>query len=232
MATTLPRLQGRVKRLSTLLRFVLRQWSREELHTGMPGIVETYDSAKRRARVVPAINALMADGSFVARPPIVNVPVLWPSFGGITIEASELIAGTAYWLSFSERGLGLFKEALAVSDFPKERFFDAGDAVLHAGSRFLPETVIGPGAGNFAIGDGTIGITIGTDSIEVANDTRTFRITETGIEIMGDVTVTGALAVSGELSQDGVDVGKSHKHVYPDPGPPPSQASTGIVRVI
>ena len=69
MATTLPRLQGRVKRLSTLLRFVLRQWSREELHTGMPGIVETYDAATRRARVMPGVRALMADGTYKDRPP-------------------------------------------------------------------------------------------------------------------------------------------------------------------
>ena len=229
MATTLPRLQGRVKRLTTLLRFVLRQWSRTELHTGMPGIVETYDATTRRARVLPGLNALMADRSFIARPPIVNVPVLWPSFGGITIEASELVPGTAYWLSFSERGLGMFKESLKVSDFPRERFFDMGDAVLHAGSRFLPDTVIGPGAGNFAIGDGTIGITIGTDSIVIAQDTRSVSVTATGIEIMGDVTVTGDLAVTGELSQGGTDVGAGHRHVYPDPGPPPNQGRTGPV---
>ena len=182
MATTLPRLQGRVKRLTTLLRFVLRQWSRAELHTGMPGIVETYDAATRRARVLPGLNALMADGSFTPRPPIVNVPVLWPSFGGITIEA-ELTAGAAYWLSFSERGLGLFKQALAVSDFPPERFFDMGDAVLHAGSRFLPDTVIGPDPGDMTIGDGTIQIKITADTIEVANGDRRLLIEGDGVRM-------------------------------------------------
>ena len=182
MATTLPRLQGRVKRLTTLLRFVLRQWSRTELHTGMPGIVETYDAATRRARVLPGLNALMADRSFIARPPIVNVPVLFPSGGGYTMEF-PIEPGAAYWLSFSERGLGLFKESLTVSDFPRERFFDVGDAVLHAGSRFLPDTVIGPDPGDMTIGDGAIQIKITADTIEVANGERRLLLEGDGVRM-------------------------------------------------
>ena len=50
-----------------------------------------------------------------------------------------------------------------------------------------------------------------------------------GVTITGDLTVTGDLAVSGDLTQDDVDVGAGHKHVTPDPGPPPVQARTGIV---
>ena len=211
MATTLPRLQGRVKRLSTLLRFVLRQWSREELHTGMPGIVETYDAASRRARVIPGVRALMADGTYMDRPPIVNVPVLFPSFGGVTVEG-PLETGAAYWMSVSERGIGMFKDSLKVSDFPKERFFDVGDAVLHAGARFLPDTLAGPAAGAW-----------------FGNEDRHIRIHDSGIAIMGDVTVTGDLAVSGELSQDGVDVGSGHKHPKNDTSVPPNPATTGPV---
>ena len=36
--------------LSTALREVLEQWTREYLHTAIPGIIDTYDSTKRRAR--------------------------------------------------------------------------------------------------------------------------------------------------------------------------------------
>ena len=39
--------------LTTLLDHVLAQWAKHNLHTSMPGVIDSYDVAKRRARVRP-----------------------------------------------------------------------------------------------------------------------------------------------------------------------------------
>ena len=82
------------------------------LNVGMPGIVVSYDHAKRRAVVQPALKMVREDGSELSRAPLVNVPVIQPSGGGFTVHL-PLKKGDAVDLRFSQRGLARFKKTLA-----------------------------------------------------------------------------------------------------------------------
>ena len=85
-------------------------WRRlmRNVHTAMPGIVESYDPVSRRARVQPAIDILLADGSVTSRPIITGVPVLWPMTGMFSLTA-PLASGDNVLLIISERGLERWK---------------------------------------------------------------------------------------------------------------------------
>ena len=110
--------------------------------------------------------------------------MLFPSGGGYTVEF-PIVEGAAYWMEFSERGIGTFKDALEVSDFPKERFFDVGDAVLHAGARFLAD-VTNPGDGNAAFGtdDGNRRVLITDDEVRIENgDNTALYVTGTQVRL-------------------------------------------------
>ena len=85
----------------------------KRVHTSLPGIVQSYDAATRRARVQPAVDLLLTDGTSAQKPIILDVPVLWPTGGGYTLSL-PLDAGDAVMLLFAERDIQRFKETLAV----------------------------------------------------------------------------------------------------------------------
>ena len=102
--------------LSTTLEKVLHEWSKENLHTCMPGIIDTYDQEKRRANVRPALMMVMAgefpgeDGEAMERALSVNVPVLWMATSEYSMHG-PLKPGDRGLLVFSERGIAAFKES-------------------------------------------------------------------------------------------------------------------------
>ena len=54
----------------------------KNLNFALPGLVETYDSASKRAVIIPAIDTLLPDDASMPKPPVANIPVLHPSGGG------------------------------------------------------------------------------------------------------------------------------------------------------
>ena len=85
----------------------------KQVHTSLPGVVVSYDAATRRARVQPAVDLLLTDGSTMQKPVILNVPVLWPATGGYFFHM-PLEVGDPVMLLFNERDIARFKETLAV----------------------------------------------------------------------------------------------------------------------
>ena len=122
------------RRPARAIPFAIREWVRQNLHTGMPGEIIAYDTASKRARVQPSLRAIIAqpDGTqeSMARAPIWDVPVLWPGGAGF-IFTSGLVRGDQVWLSFSERGLDLWKQDWALADPPPFTMFEMRDAVAH-----------------------------------------------------------------------------------------------------
>ena len=74
----------------------------------------------------------MKDGSQKERPTLVNVPVIWPSGGGIT-HTFTLKSGDTVWLAFSERGLTEFKKSFAQAPPDRNHLFSLSDAVAVGG---------------------------------------------------------------------------------------------------
>ena len=49
-----------------------------EIHTCLPGKVDSYDITTHKATVKPLLKKKLKDGSELALPSITNVPVIWP----------------------------------------------------------------------------------------------------------------------------------------------------------
>jgi len=117
--------------LSVVLDFVLSQWSKG-LHTCVPGLIETYDAASRRARVKFALKQVRTDGSEVAKAPIVDVPVVFPSGGGFTMTF-PMAEGDPVMLLFSERGITAFKKTFDQATPTEGQYHQEADAVALPG---------------------------------------------------------------------------------------------------
>ena len=104
---------GAYSQLSTAIRFSQEQFLKE-INTAIPANVIEYVPTKKRALVQPAINILLTDGSERRRPPIVDVPFLWPSTGGYVVHA-PVAKGDPVMLIISQRGMTRFKENFQLS---------------------------------------------------------------------------------------------------------------------
>ena len=170
--------------LSTLLEFVLEQWSRAALHTAMPGIIDSYDPETRRARVRPALRLVMSgeepgqDGAAIERALIVDVPVMWPA-GSIYTTLFPLDPGDRGMLVFSERGMTefLLTGDLAMPD--KDRFFDESDGVFFPSDfghpRATPASLTGA---VIQTHDGRRSVRVEADSVELHCGNSYVQITE------------------------------------------------------
>ena len=103
-----------------------------DVHTARPGIIEHFNPSTRRAIVRPAIDLLMTDGELKRKVPAVNVPVIFPSGGGIT-QTNILLPGDAVLVIFSERGLTEFKKTFTYARPDSNRLFSETDAICVPG---------------------------------------------------------------------------------------------------
>lgn len=85
-----------------------------DVHTSIPGIVQSYDETTQTAVVQPAVRRAI-DDTLETLPPIPNVPIAWPSAGGFLIHF-PLAAGDGVMLVFSESAWGIYRSSGAVSD--------------------------------------------------------------------------------------------------------------------
>ena len=183
---------------STAITQVLRDWSKD-LHTAIPGIVDTYDASSRRARIRPALRMVMSgevigeDGAELERALAVNVPVLFPAGGGYTMLL-PLRAGDRGMMIFSERGLTEFKRTGELSTPDIARFFDQSDAV------FIPADFGHPAATPASTSGLCLQTHNGESAIILESDTITLKTS-------GTVVIESA-----GLTHNVTDVGDSHTH--------------------
>ena len=158
--------------LTTVLQFVLRQWAKAEIHTAMPGLVETYDPATRRARVRAALRLVTTtdtpgvDGDPMDRAPIVNVPVIFPSGGGFTMTF-PLPEGSPVLLVMSERGVGDFKRTFEEANPTRGHFFAESDAMAIPGFGPLTVTPFDEEGATLQRDDGTAAVSVRSDRIDI-----------------------------------------------------------------
>lgn len=103
-------------------------------HTGMPGIVESYDEEAERVKVLPSLKQVDPEsGEATNRPVLVDVPVLFPTFGSARV-VGELGEGDVVWLAFSSRALTEWKRDITSAAAPTSpRRFSLADAVAFPG---------------------------------------------------------------------------------------------------
>lgn len=151
--------------LTHTLGFVLQQ-RLKDVHTAMPGIVETYDADTKRARVQPAIRIALTDGTTTRRSPLINVPVVFPSGGRYTL-LFPVDAGDTVLIVFSQRGLAAFKRAFQEADPTLGHLFDPSDGVALPGFGALSVTPATRTGAALQTEDGATSVRIDGDDVEI-----------------------------------------------------------------
>ena len=161
----------------------------EGINTSMPGIVETFDALTRRARVRPALQVEVG-GGHRDHVYLLDVPVITP-FGteyGLTVDVQ---AGSVVQLVFSQRGIGLFKEAFENSPPDELGFFGLQDAVAVAGLGPLDLTPALPLGVAMQHVDGERYVGIDENGIYVISGGKLITIDAGNPGPPGDVTIDG-----------------------------------------
>lgn len=162
---------------------MLWQSKRLDIHTGMPGIVQSYSPNTRRGRIQAAPRIVKNDGTTMNRAEYVNVPFLWPSIGGFTL-LSRVRNGDNVWLLFSERGLRQWKKAFGQLYTPDPgHFFSEADAVAVPGfgpQELTPATTTGM---TLQSDDGTKSVRIEDDRVEMFCGASFIRLTNDRITL-------------------------------------------------
>lgn len=103
-----------------------------EMHTCLPGKIESFDHKTQKASVLPLIKKKYRDGKAESMPVIQNVPVVFPrcSKGSFTFP---LEAGDGVLLVFSERSMERFLAQGGEQEPGDTRKFDLTDAIAIPG---------------------------------------------------------------------------------------------------
>jgi hypothetical protein len=153
------------------------------VHTAMPGIVESYDSGKNTAAVKPALKRkYVDDGTAVELPIISVVPVLFPRTANAHL-ALPVAKGDYVLLVFSERGIARWLDKGGVVDPEEPVMFALNDAVAIPGIYPLASAPARNGS---------------DDSVELANKTSYVEIKDSGEILIKSGTLEFAIG-SGEV---------------------------------
>lgn len=79
----------------------------ENINTCLPGIVESYDASKKRAKITPAISKQFQNSKNIDYKPVVNVPIIFPRTKNTCITF-PLEQGDKVLMFFSQRAIGNF----------------------------------------------------------------------------------------------------------------------------
>jgi len=177
----------------------------KHVHTMLPAVIDSFDSSSQRAVVKVAYSMELTDGTRLAYPPLLDVPVQFPRWGSFSITMPVSV-GDECAVCFSERALDRFKEEGA-SEYPplSARRFDLSDGFA----------VMGLFSSGNEVSD------FQTDAIELkATDSgAVIRITDAGkvsIENSSEELIALLVEVLGVLESDGVTIASgSSAGTYP-----------------
>jgi hypothetical protein len=117
--------------LSELLR-AATEAGQANLHTALPGRVESYDHTEQRASVKPLIKKAYRDGAEQSMPVIDRVPVVFPRSGGASLTF-PVKPGDGVLLVFSERAMERWKSRGGEQTPGDPRKHDLTDAIAIPG---------------------------------------------------------------------------------------------------
>jgi hypothetical protein len=198
----------------------------KDLHTAIPGIVETFDPVTQLATVQPAIRRI-----FITRdagnetlipsdlPILINVPVVFPRGGGFSLTF-PVVKGDECLLVFCERSMDNWHETGEVKVPGARRFHSLSDATALVGLSSLPNKIPNYDDTNLQLkrDDNSVVFTMLTDgTAELKADTRvTVDVPNaefTGnVLVKGNLTVEGSTLLSSTVTSGGTNISQSHTH--------------------
>ncbi|MDC7234973.1 MAG: Gp138 family membrane-puncturing spike protein [Spirochaetales bacterium] len=118
----------------------------DDLHTSLPGRIESYDAGSRTASIVPQMKKRYQAGEVLALPVIHNVPVQFPASGEASFSF-PLKKGDEGWIMFSERSIDEWMDS-GQAELPEDsRRFALDDAVFIPGTFSRKKTRAGSSNG-------------------------------------------------------------------------------------
>ena len=165
--------------LTQAIQFVLERF-KAQIHTQIPATVEkvvvTSDGVRVDAK--PVVGLMIADGSTIARPVAVNVPVLWPGGGGWEMRF-PLNVGDEVLLVFCERDITAWKETSATGVLPSDRMVGEQD------------TVAVPAFSTTMLTGGEVSISNSDGSTQIRLSNGLIELTATTVNVSGELQVNG-----------------------------------------
>ncbi|HSS39039.1 MAG TPA: Gp138 family membrane-puncturing spike protein [Polyangia bacterium] len=128
----------------------------KDVHTALPGIIESFDATTQTARVRPAIRRVWVEQGPMDLPPCVDVPVHFPA-GGSFVLTFPVGPGDECLLCFSERAIDAWYDRGGVQNPSEYRLHDYSDGFAFVGFSSKPNAVglFATDAAEFRTRDGT-----------------------------------------------------------------------------
>lgn len=200
----------------------------KDLHTSMPGIIESFDPETQLATVQPAIKRIFktTDGETefltpTELPVLINVPVIFPRGGGFSLTF-PVAKGDECLLNFCERSIDNWHEFGTVREPGARRFHALSDAVAIVGLSSVPNKIPNYDNTNVQLkkDDGSVSITILDDG--------TMELLASNVKVIGDLEVTGASVLSATVTSNGKDISDTHTHDGSPTAPSGPKTPTGV----
>ncbi len=168
----------------------LQGWQ-SELHTAMPGIIQSFDPAKKTCTIQPSIQYKMInpDGTktWLTLPLLLDCPVVFPSGGGYTLTF-PVAQGDECLVIFAERCIDAWWQSGGINQQAVFRMHDLSDGFAFVGASSVPHVQpnisvnsaqlrSNDGATFVELKSGTVNITAPTDVNVTAGGTATLKAT-------------------------------------------------------
>ena len=187
------------------------------LHTALPGIVESFDADKQLAKVSPAITRVLINGETLEISPIIEVPVVFSSGGGFSIT-TPVSSGDDCLLIFCERSIDNWKYFGGVKRPHDGRMHNYTDAIAIVGARNQLDKL-----SDFSTNSVEIRNNSGLTKVSVSEDSVYIKASIGGMTINSDGSIlfdNGATVTpTGDfVSSTGISLSF---HTHTSPGGPP-----------
>lgn len=133
---------------------------------------------------------------------VINNLIYFRLQGGASAVIIDPVVGDVGWAAFADRDISSVKETADVGPPGSRRRFDMADGIYFGGCiNGNPTQIVDMTGGNIAI------TSTGNVTINAAN-----------LIVRANMSVTGDVATTGTLKNNGKDVGSTHEHTLTQPG--------------
>lgn len=171
-----------------------------EIHTALPGEIISFDAESGMAVVQPVGDYVTSDGTQLAYPSIIEVPVMFPYCQSVGVGMAFPVGkGDSCLIVISEVELDKWRSG---AESEASLRFDLTSAIalpgLLRGSNNLITKAVQKNA--VVLGTSETEVVISKDAVTVAVKGSTLTVSDSGIAIKGDLNVTGNISYTGSLT--------------------------------
>lgn len=183
----------------------------KDVHTSIPGIIDSFDPATQTAKVTPSVKRVLKGGREIQLTQITDVPVYFMRAGGFVIT-HPVTKGMECWIHFSERSIDSWKKFGDIRVPNDKRMHDITDA-------FIVPCVTSQINPIESFDNQNVNI-INTGSEKVSKITLKpsgeVEITGESLKLNGDVTVDGKIEATGDITTPGSVVAETEVTAGPE----------------